>query len=203
MRPFAHYFVPRTSIRHKTYLENKIKSLRARLYKKHITKRTETKTRNEILYLRSKLQNFVVGKFQIKIHKKDIVLAPHNRVVCHCVARDFYMSRGAAGALKNNFPFINSTRKHRIVGRCVTTTSNGRTFINLITKENSGGKPTIRNFKKALLHLRQIIINKRITSISATQLGCGLDRLSWDRCVLPLLLSTFKDLPLIMNIYVL
>lgn len=151
-------------------------------------------------YLVDKLRACHIG-YQIIYHFKSIVLAPHEREICHCVAADLRMGKGAAKALRDAFPLINKTTVKPKVGTCVVTKANGRTFLNLITKEQSRDKPTQTDFICALIDLRSYIIKHKIRSISITRLGCGLDHLNWLVDVIPILFRLFAQIPIQFNIY--
>lgn len=64
-----------------------------------------------------------------------------------------------------------------MVGDCIRE---GRAF-NLITKERYYNKPTYRSLTTALIRMKELCINEQITKLAMPVIGCGLDRLEWNK----------------------
>ncbi|KAF4532708.1 hypothetical protein B566_EDAN004695 [Ephemera danica] len=112
---------------------------------------------------------------------KSIIHAPANLIICHCVAADLRMSRGAAKDLSDLYPKIREVIGEPTVGSCLPSVSNERTFLNLITKHNSSDKPETSHFEQCIKNLKAYTDANKIDRIAITRLGCGLDLLSWDQ----------------------
>ena len=65
---------------------------------------------------------------------------------------------------------------------------------NLITKRNYWNKPDYNSFKASLSALKTMIIADNITTLVIPPLGCGLDKLSYDK-VRKLIFDYFDDVP--------
>ena len=65
---------------------------------------------------------------------------------------------------------------------------------NLITKEKYWQKPTYKSLEDSLIEMREKISkNGNIKRLVMPKIGCGLDRLSWEK-VEPMIKEIFKNL---------
>ena len=63
-----------------------------------------------------------------------------------------------------------------------------------ITKEKYWEKPSYKSLEESLLEMKKKLSkNKNIKKLVIPKIGCGLDRLSWDK-VEPMVQELFKDL---------
>lgn len=67
-----------------------------------------------------------------------------------------------------------------------------RTF-NLISKNQSSGKPTYETLEKALEDMKNQIEKDEIEYLAMPRIGCGLDKLSWGR-VREIIQKIFKEI---------
>jgi hypothetical protein len=74
-------------------------------------------------------------------------------------------------------------------GTCILE---GRVF-NLITKRNYWNKPTYDTLINSLLYMKILVINNHIKKIAMPIIGCGLDKLQWNK-VSQIIQATFEDL---------
>ena len=110
--------------------------------------------------------------------KRDIFTVNFDKYyIGHCISFDCNMSLGIAKPIKKKFE-LNNLYKH--VNSFPTCILHNRVF-NLITKEKYWHKPTYETLEKSLEKMKEIIIDKDIKSVVMPKIGCGLDRLSWDR----------------------
>lgn len=112
--------------------------------------------------------------------------------IAHCVAIDMEMGAGVALQLRRNYISSEEIQKFIAmkpkIGECfVTETSFGGIF-NVVTKPSSRrSRPTKENFNLAMDNLFELLGEMVVREINIPKLGCGLDRLSWDGFVKPLL----------------
>ena len=76
-----------------------------------------------------------------------------------------------------------------LVGTCVKTDD----VFNLITKPRYFNKPTYQTLKDSLISLRHLLIANRIDKIAMPEIGCGLDKLEWDK-VRDIIFEVFNDI---------
>lgn len=69
---------------------------------------------------------------------------------------------------------------------------NSRYIFYLVTKSVSSGKPTYESFSKSLVAWKNKCQQLAVTKVAIPHIGCGLDRLDWDR-VKDYINSTFEN----------
>ena len=197
----------RRDIRYKIRTLHNLKQRLSRCHEKllsNILSKQENKKNNRLIkHLEKKISDLESqGPFFLETYK-SIIHAPANLIICHCVAADLRMSRGAAKDLSDLYPKIREVIGEPTVGSCLPSFSNERTFLNLITKHNSSDKPETSHFEQCIKNLKAYTDANKIDRIAITRLGCGLDLLSWDQYVWPLLAETYKDTPFSFYVYTL
>jgi O-acetyl-ADP-ribose deacetylase (regulator of RNase III) len=91
--------------------------------------------------------------------------------------------------LQSKYPdYVNEWHHNNWCGDCILE---GR-VLNLITKERYFHKPTYDSLKSALLVCWSECLHNDIKKIAMPVIGCGLDRLQWDK-VSTLIKEVFKD----------
>lgn len=130
----------------------------------------------------------------------DIFLGDNKDVYyAQCISADFGMGAGIAVAFNRRMNCKSEILKlypntlinefdRNVAPLCVLT---NRCF-NLITKRNYWNKPDYKSFSKTLSALKQQIIAMHIKKLTIPPLGCGLDKLSYDR-VRELIFEYFND----------
>ena len=119
--------------------------------------------------------------------------------LAHCISADFGMGKGIVIEFNKRFDmkqklqakypdFINEWHHRKWEFNCILE---GRVF-NLITKERYWHKPTYNSLYGALALMKFIATQKGITKIAMPIIGCGLDRLQWDK-VSSLIKEIFND----------
>ncbi|XP_052130289.1 uncharacterized protein LOC127751199 [Frankliniella occidentalis] len=130
---------------------------------------------------------------KIRMIEKDILTAPIDITMVHCVGRDLLLSDGIAKRIKERYQLEEKLKEIDTTGRvAVQTTGAGRKIIHLITKEKSKDKPKWNDFKKAIQELRSHCVDNEIKKIWMPKIGCGLDRLKWKE-VMELLKIEFQE----------
>lgn len=131
---------------------------------------------------------------------RDLFSVPNNYYLAHCISADFGMGRGIVVEFNNRFDmknkliskYPNYLRKWQgndpYDGDCILE---GR-VLNLITKERYYMKPTYENIEKALLTMAILCLKKDIKKIAMPVIGCGLDKLEWDK-VSTIIKDIFSD----------
>lgn len=131
----------------------------------------------------------------------DLFSVSEDYYLAHCISADFAMGKGIAvefnkkfnmrNILKNrcqnylNF-FINDLTEYK--GDCILE---GR-VLNLVTKERYYNKPSYQSLESALILMKIAIENNNIKKIAMPKIGCGLDKLEWNK-VKEILFNIFKD----------
>lgn len=126
---------------------------------------------------------------------RDLFSVPDDYYLAHCISADFGMGKGIAVEFNKRFDMKNRIMRlypggygcHDTVG-CVLIDK----VLNLITKENYWDKPTYHTIMGALYHMREICVDDNINKIAMPLIGCGLDKLSWDR-VSAIIKKTFES----------
>ena len=70
----------------------------------------------------------------------------------------------------------------------------------MITKPKYFNKPTLEDFTKSLVQLRDLAVEHGISAISMPRIGCGLDKLDW-KVVKALISETFNGTHITINVY--
>ena len=135
----------------------------------------------------------------------DIFTSPVNNTIIHCVSADKALGKGIALSIKNEYPnmipsFNNTTFE---IGKAYgfTNHTDKRSIINLVTKNRYYEKPTYSSLEQSLYSAKELIISHNIKRIAMPRIGCGLDRLDWDR-VAYLISGIFNDLDIEITIYI-
>lgn len=133
-----------------------------------------------------------------KEESRDLFSVPEDYYLAHCISADFGMGRGIVvefnkrfdmkNILKNKYPnFLNDYKNYNYGGMALIE---GR-VINLITKERYWQKPTYRSLTEAL-NIACLRIPGDCKKISMPMIGCGLDKLEWDK-VSKIIKDVFAD----------
>lgn len=124
-----------------------------------------------------------------------------NDIYVHCVSSDFVMGKGIAKTFKDKYPEL---RKKEILvekfkssrfERLLVVRTKEVTVANLVTKKYFFNKPSYRTLEESLLDLKYYIMNTEkmdVKRLLMPRIGCGLDRLKWDK-VKDILTNVFKD----------
>ena len=119
---------------------------------------------------------------------RDLFSVPQDYYLAHCISADFGMGKGIVvefnkrfnlkQKLQNKYPnHLSEWLLNKWSFNCILE---GRVF-NLITKERYFHKPTYHTLTCALVMMKDICIENNITKVAMPVIGCGLDRLLWNR----------------------
>lgn len=122
--------------------------------------------------------------------------------LAHCVSSDLEMGKGIAREFKHRYKQVDELRKqpHSIGDVPYIETNDGRYIFYLVTKERYWMKPTYKTFMKSLVRAKEIFRELNIKDIAIPLLGCGLDRLKWEK-VEEMILKVWCDIQV--TVYVL
>ena len=119
---------------------------------------------------------------------RDLFSIPDDYYLAHCISADFGMGKGIVvefnkrfdmkHILRTKYPdYVNQFHRQKRLSDCILE---GRVF-NLITKERYFEKPTYNTLTGALCKMRGLCRSENIHKIAMPIIGCGLDRLEWDK----------------------
>ena len=141
--------------------------------------------------------------------KGDLFTAPRDNILVHCISADHAMGAGIAKK------FTEMGIKDAIAGYCRPWKGVGYAFfacskfcpwyvMNLVTKEKYWMKPTYTTLRQSLEEMKNIlsVMNKTFKGkISMPRIGCGLDRLEWNK-VREIVQEVFKDTDVKIVVYI-
>lgn len=114
----------------------------------------------------------------------------------HCISRDYALGAGIAVEFDKRYDMRNRLLKlaeekpETLDEKCIEVEN----VFNLITKEKYWQKPSYKSLEESLLEMKEKLSkNKNIKKLVIPKIGCGLDRLSWDKVEL-MVQELFKDL---------
>ena len=131
---------------------------------------------------------------------RDLFAIADEYYLAHCISADFALGAGIAvefdkrydmrRKLSSGYPqYLQYMKCYHILGECILI---DRVF-NLVTKERYFQKPTYKSMKQALMRMKKLCIAKNIKKIAMPLIGCGLDRLQWEK-VSEIVQEVFKDI---------
>lgn len=120
--------------------------------------------------------------------KRDLFSMPSEYYLAHCISADFGMGKGIViefnkrfdmkNKLRKKYPcYLDGWRRYHIVGDCILEDK----VLNLITKERYYHKPTYDSMRRALERMRELCVACGFKKVAMPIIGCGLDRLEWDK----------------------
>ncbi|XP_043088727.1 uncharacterized protein LOC122334907 [Puntigrus tetrazona] len=130
----------------------------------------------------------------------DLFTAPEGEPLAHCVSADCAYGAGIAKQFEERYGTYKVRIKNKKPGECAVTKEEDRTVFHLITKQVATELPTYDNFRKSLTYMRDWCITNNIKSVSVPRLGCGLDKLKFEK-VLQILKEVFTDVDITITIY--
>ncbi len=128
----------------------------------------------------------------LKEEQRDLFSVPHGYYFAHCISGDFAL--GAGIAVKFNELYNMKKKLQHTFG---SWSGNGSLLIdnvfNLVTKNKYYHKPTYDSLREALQDMANDIEDLEIEKLAIPQIGCGLDKLSWDQ-VKEIIEEVFDDI---------
>lgn len=119
---------------------------------------------------------------------QDLFSNTEEYYLVHCISADFAMGKGIVvefnkkfnmkTILKTEFPnYLDTWKNNQTKFDCILV---DRVF-NLVTKERYFNKPTYKTMRGSLELMKNICKEKQIKKIAMPIIGCGLDRLKWEK----------------------
>lgn len=134
-----------------------------------------------------------------KEEQRDLFSVSSDYYLAHCISADFKMGAGIAKKFTETGTKAELTAMYPkswngngyCLRSCGVPVTNGKcvAVYNLITKERYWHKPTYDTLRQSLESLRD---NYSASKIAMPKIGCGLDRLDWDK-VKPIIQEVFAD----------
>lgn len=135
------------------------------------------------------------SKMEYKLIQDDVF----NHRECyyaHCISRDYALGAGIAVEFDRRYNMrsrlikLAEEKPETLDEKCIQVEN----VFNLITKEKYWQIPSYESLGESLLEMREKIYkDKSVKKLVMPKIGCGLDRLSWDK-VEPMIQEIFKDL---------
>lgn len=130
---------------------------------------------------------------------RDLFSLDSSYSLVHCISSDFKL--GAGIALKfREMGVVSSLCQQSIksywdgCGYCLfTPLENSVSVFNLVTKGLYFHKPTYQSLTQSLIDLKHMIRISSTKKIAMPRIGCGLDKLNWDK-VSHIIKTIFNDL---------
>lgn len=130
--------------------------------------------------------------------KKDLFDVPSKYCLAHCINGAYTLGAGIAKEFVDKMDMkhwlmlfypIQEGEESKYIGKALII---GRVF-NLVTKAHHYEKPTYEALYSALRDMRHQCETRCIRHLAMPKIGCGLDRLDWDR-VSAMIKEVFEDL---------
>jgi hypothetical protein len=121
----------------------------------------------------------------------------------HCVSACFTMGAGIALEFRRRFGNQAELLKQKVsIGGVATLKdpATGTLLCYLVTKAHYWQKPTYSSLVRSLLELRQLCVKHHIYTLCIPRLGCGLDRLEWDK-VKALIVKHLSDVVVAVKVF--
>ena len=128
-----------------------------------------------------------------KEEKRDLFTLPSEYMLAHCISADYALGAGIAKIFRDRLKVKDSLLNLNKnswdgKGRCeivrVQNTSGEMVYVaNLITKSRYFHKPTYESLEESLTDMSRKLAQDypEVKKIGMPLIGCGLDRLQWDR----------------------
>ncbi|XP_035424996.2 ADP-ribose glycohydrolase OARD1 isoform X2 [Cygnus olor] len=138
---------------------------------------------------------------RIKCVKGDLFSCPQTDALAHCISEDCRMGAGIAVLFKKKFGGVQELLdQQKKTGEVAVLQRDDRYIYYLITKKKVSHKPTYEDMRKSLEAMKTHCLNNGVTDISMPKIGCGLDRLDWDK-VSAILGEVFEDTDIKITVY--
>ncbi|XP_064629783.1 ADP-ribose glycohydrolase OARD1-like [Lineus longissimus] len=143
------------------------------------------------------------SKFTLVEKKGDLFNCDDCESLAHCISADIRMGKGIATLFKSKFGGILELQSQgQKKGGLAVLKRQNRFIYYLITKSKYWEKPTYPDLAASLYAMREHALKEKVTNISMPKIGCGLDKLQWDK-VTGILRNTFEDTDMKITVYTL
>ncbi|KAG9269578.1 ADP-ribose glycohydrolase OARD1 isoform X2 [Astyanax mexicanus] len=140
---------------------------------------------------------------KLKCVKGDLFSCPATEALAHCISEDCRMGAGIAVLFKKKFGGVDQLlAQKKKPGECAVLKRSGRFVYYLITKKRYSHKPTYETLRQSLEAMKTHCLENGVTRLSMPRIGCGLDRLRWDR-VIVMIEEVFQNTDVTITVYLL
>lgn len=117
-----------------------------------------------------------------EVHQ-DLFTVPKDYALVHCISADYALGAGIAKEFaKRGVKEVLKDSYKTPVGKTAPTHATDWVMeFNLVTKEKYYYKPTYDTLHSALVHMKLYCNLWKIKKLAMPRIGCGLDRLQWDK----------------------
>ena len=124
----------------------------------------------------------------IREEQRDLFTVPKDYILVHCISADLAMGAGIAKEFARRGVKAELQKEYQDieVGDClVSNATDWGVEFNLVTKEKYWQKPTYKTMRMALEDAKILrcegIMSDENVKFAMPRIGCGLDRLQWDK----------------------
>eukprot|EP00062_Callorhinchus_milii_P009464 gi/632953299/ref/XP_007892342.1/ PREDICTED: O-acetyl-ADP-ribose deacetylase 1 [Callorhinchus milii] len=141
--------------------------------------------------------------FAIRYVTGSLFECPAGESLAHCISQDCRMGAGIAALFRKRFGSIEELQEQKKTpGEVAVLQKNNRYIYYLITKEKASYKPTYSSLQGSLIAMKTHSLANGVTRISMPRIGCGLDKLSWDK-VATIIQEVFCNTDICISVYTL
>ncbi|KAE8292978.1 O-acetyl-ADP-ribose deacetylase 1 [Larimichthys crocea] len=131
----------------------------------------------------------------------NLFSCPEDEALAHCISEDCRMGAGIAVMFRKKFQGqVELKEQKKLTGQCAVLKRGRRFVYYLITKKKATQKPTYDSLQRSLEDMKSHCVLNEVTRISMPRIGCGLDRLKWDR-VSVILEQVFRHTNISVTVY--
>lgn len=135
----------------------------------------------------------------INIEKGNLLYVDNSYTLAHCISLDCKMGKGIARDFDKAFPkmkpaLLKCIKEKELNYPCTILYKplGERWIFNLITKQYYYNKPTYSTITKSINRMAELCKENYIRKLAIPFLGCGLDRLKWNKVEF-IIKEAFKD----------
>ncbi|XP_078582867.1 ADP-ribose glycohydrolase OARD1-like [Branchiostoma floridae x Branchiostoma japonicum] len=139
--------------------------------------------------------------FQLLQVRGDLFSCPESDSLVHCISQDCHMGKGIAVIFKKKFGRVEELKRQgQKPGGVAVLKTEQRYVYYLVTKEKYWQKPTYRSLESSLQAMKTHCEQHQVSRLAMPRIGCGLDRLQWDR-VSQMVQNIFSEMDMTITVY--